>query len=385
MLVTNEIIIYLLAVIDVKNDGNYFGNKLENGSYNGAIGNIQTFKTDIAFVGFFIKDYEAKDIDFTASAYQDQLCIITKKAGRVPSALLPMLIFERKLWASIFVTYLITSFFWCIIRLLNLKFRDCKAVNLPSHLARASKAINVFQIFIDTSILILNSPFRRFPKVQSERILISSIFLFSLIVIAAYQSSLATVYTQPMYYKNIQSLEELDESGMKIVSKYKGFLDDAFPPNASALTDRLLKKVLWMENVLLIIRLQTHREAGFTRKSLFDITYKSKNFHLIPECPRKYRLAYTVPKGFAFLEALNVNILRTVAGGIVSKLIENVKFKAHMSYYIQNRDIFTPSIRVFTIYDLQMGFYVLAAGLASAFVIFTFEAIIKRFSRRSSK
>lgn len=368
-------------MIDVKNDGNFFGNKLENNSYDGAIGNIQTFKTDIAFIGFFIKDYEAKNIEFTAPAYQDQLCLITKKAGRVPSALLLMLIFERKLWASIFATYLIISFFWCILRLLNLKLRGYKAVNLPSHLARAPKATNLFQIFIDTSILIFNSPFRRFPKVHSERILISSIFLFSLIVIAAYQSSLATVYTRPMYYKNIQSLEELDESGMKIVSKYKSFLDDAFPPNTSALTDRLLKKVFWMENVLLITRLQTHREAGFTRKSLFDIVYRSKNFHLIPECPRKYRLAYVVPKGFALSEVLNIHILRTVAGGIVNKLIEDVKFQGYMSYFIQNRDIFTPTIKVFTIDDLQMGFYVLAAGLAGALIIFICEALVKRLTR----
>lgn len=355
----------------------------ENGSYNGAIGNIQKAKVDIVFVGFFIKDYSADDIEFSAPVYQDQLCIMTRKAGKVPSALLPLLIFERKLWASILVTYITISIFWCILRLLNMKYCSSSALNMPSYLTRASKATIMLQMFLDTSVLIFNSPFRRFPKVQSERILIASICLFSLIVIAAYQSSLATAYTRPTYYKNIETLEELDKSGMTIVSKYKGFLDDAFPPNASPLTDRLLKKVVWNETVLLVLRLQQFREAGFTRKSLFDITYKSKNFHLIPECPRKYRLAYAVPKGFALLEMLNVNLLRLVAGGVVNKLIDDVKTKAHLSYYVQNRDIFSPTLKVFSLSDLQLGFYVLAVGSAAASFLLIVEVLVK--SCRSRK
>lgn len=354
-----------------------FGNRLENGSYDGAIGNIKNFKSDIAFVGFFIKDYGTDDVEFTSTVYQDQLCCMTLKAGKVPSALLPLLIFEKQLWVSFFLVYFVIAVFWCILRLLNISFAEKAGINLPSHISRASTTTNMLQIFIDSSMLIFNCPFRRFPKLQSERILIASICLFSLIVVAAFQSSLATVYTKPMYYKNIDTLTELDRSGMRIVSKYQGFMDDAFAPNTSVLTDRLILKMVWMENVSMLSRLQSHREAGFTRKAQFDITYKSKNFHLIKECPRKYRIAYLVPKGFALLEEINMNILQLVASGVVQKLIGDAQYKFHLQYYIQNRNIFTPPRKVFTLNELQSAFYVLFAGLVISCLYFVFEIIFQ--------
>jgi hypothetical protein len=359
----------------IKNDGKSFGTLMKNGSFNGGIGSIESSRTDIVFVGYFIKDYGSKDIEFTVPAYQDRLCVMTRKAGKIPPVLLPLLIFDHQLWISFFLIYLVIATSWCVLRALNKQFIDHKSLNLPSHISKASLPIKLLQVFIDTSVLIFSSPFRRFSKVRNERILISSICLFSLIVIAAFQSSLSTVYTKPMFYKNIETLKELDKSGMRINSKYKSFLDDAFSANSSDLMDRLLKKVVWVQNESVLFRLENYGEAALTRKILFDLNYKSKKLHLISECARRYRIAYIVPKGFYFLEEVNEILLRIGEAGIVRKIIGLVSFKSNLLYAINNRE--KSKKKVFTLNDLQLAFYVLIIGYVISLLTFFLEIVVK--------
>lgn len=82
----------------VPNDGAKFGYRNPNGSLTGALKNVQSRKSDIAFVGFFIKDYETRDVEFTSPIYSDELCIVVKKAGRISPFILPLIIFDKTLW-----------------------------------------------------------------------------------------------------------------------------------------------------------------------------------------------------------------------------------------------------------------------------------------------
>lgn len=82
----------------VANDGAKFGFRQPNGSLTGALRTIQARESDIAFVGYFIKDYETRDVEFSSAVYSDELCIVVKKAGRIPQFLLPLIIFDQRLW-----------------------------------------------------------------------------------------------------------------------------------------------------------------------------------------------------------------------------------------------------------------------------------------------
>lgn len=82
----------------VANDGAKFGFRSANGTLTGSLGTLQSRKSDVAFVGFFIKDYETRDIEFSSPIYSDELCIIVRKAGRIPSFILPLIIFDETLW-----------------------------------------------------------------------------------------------------------------------------------------------------------------------------------------------------------------------------------------------------------------------------------------------
>lgn len=80
------------------NDGSKFGFKNPNNSFTGALKSLQTRKADIAFIGYFIKDYETRAVEFSSPIYSDQLCVVVKKASRIPKFILPLIIFDRTLW-----------------------------------------------------------------------------------------------------------------------------------------------------------------------------------------------------------------------------------------------------------------------------------------------
>lgn len=88
----------------MKNDGSKFGFKSPNGTLTGALKSIAEREADVAFVTFFIKDYETKSVEFSTSLYSDDLCLIVEKAGRIPQFILPLITFEESLWIALGVS-----------------------------------------------------------------------------------------------------------------------------------------------------------------------------------------------------------------------------------------------------------------------------------------
>lgn len=91
----------------VVNDGMKFGFRNPNGSLTGALKTIQSRKSDVAFIGYFIKDYETRDVQFSSPIYNDELCIVVKKAGKIPPFILPLIIFDKTLWMFLAVETLL--------------------------------------------------------------------------------------------------------------------------------------------------------------------------------------------------------------------------------------------------------------------------------------
>jgi hypothetical protein len=88
-------------VILIKNDGAKFGFRNPNGTFTGALKSIQDRRSDVAFVTFFIKDYETRSIEFSAPVYSDDLCLIVKKAEKIPQFMMPLITFDKSLWIAL--------------------------------------------------------------------------------------------------------------------------------------------------------------------------------------------------------------------------------------------------------------------------------------------
>ncbi|KAG5681334.1 hypothetical protein PVAND_010779 [Polypedilum vanderplanki] len=378
------------TILLVKNDGSKFGFRTPNGSFTGALKTIQKRTSDIAFVTFFIKDYETRSIEFSASVYSDDLCLIVKKAEKIPQFILPLVTFEENLWITLLIFCFIGTIFWCILRFINNRIYSTFILkrikfNLPTHTKRLSTALQYIQIFVDTIILFLNAPLRRFPRVQSERLFAGSICLLSLNIVSMFQSNLATCYVKPLYYRNVQTLEEFAETKKNILVKYPAMMTDIFPEDSSDLFRTLYKRMVLVPNASLTAIEVTNKMnmAGVARKTTLKIQKEEAEVHLIPECPRNYHLSYVYTKHWILAEYIDSIILDLKQAGIINKWIEDVNFRIKLEK--SKNTEFTVHHRVLRIDDFALAFMILASGCFFAFVLFLIENCLMKDSFKNFK
>ncbi|XP_017057284.1 uncharacterized protein LOC108098686 [Drosophila ficusphila] len=377
-------------------DDEFFGGRLADGSYSGGVGRAHRGEVDIIFAGFFVKDYLTSRIQFSAAVYMDELCLYVQKAQRIPQSILPLFAVHADVWLCFLLVGLLASLVWLLLRTLNVALRieripDDSQTGI-GYLAEARR------IFIDTWVVWVRVNVGRFPPFHSERIFVASLCLVSVIFGALLESSLATVYIRPLYYRDVNTLRELDESGQPIYIKHPAFRDDLFYGHDSEVYRRLdAKMMLVAEGEERLIEMVSKRGgfAGVTRSAsleLSDIRYvMTKKVHKIAECPKNYHIAYVLPRPSPYLEDVNRIVLRLVAGGIVGLWTGEAKERA--KWRIQRFPEYLAELdagrwKVLTLSDVQLAFYALTIGcLMSAAVCLAeiFPGRKKKFELKNDK
>lgn len=250
--------------------------------------------------------------------------------------------------------------------------------NQPSHLKGQPMIIQYIQIFVDFYILLLSAPLRRFPRLQSERIFIGTVCLLSLNIVSLFQSSLANVFINPMFFKNIDDLQQFAETCQRILIKHPAMLTDLFPEDSSDLFRTLHDRmVLVPRPELTAISVTNQMEmATVTRKITSRLLDEGNFVHLIPECPRSYNLAYLLSKRSVFLDPVNAIILDINRFGFINKWIDEINFKAKLESIKRNPPN-SNHARVLNISDMQLSFIILLFGSGLAFVLFVIECFTK--------
>ncbi|XP_055591638.1 uncharacterized protein LOC129743594 [Uranotaenia lowii] len=376
----------------IKPDKALFGDRLPNGTFSGSIGRLGRHESDIAVVGFFIKDYFSRDIEFTSAVYTDELCCMVKKASRIPEYLLPITIFPPDLWALMVIMGIVSTALWIVLRALIKRSAESRSswpqrqrlaylFNLSYEISRAPLYRKLIQISIDTYILLVSGPYQRFTRSGHERLFLFGILMVSLIMVSMFTSGLSSVFVNPVYYKDISSLQQLDEVGYKIPVKYKGFMDDVFTANYSPLMDSLRAKVVFQpsneSSLGRVARIGTI--STITRKSTLEldnaIYVTTKQLFMVPECPRLYNLAYVVPRHSVLLEQINGALLRMLNGGLVQHWISEMNFNVTIKDGDMIRSVEESNFKVLTVLDMQFPFYLLSIGLMLSTMVFIVEII----------
>lgn len=223
---------------------------------------------------------------------------------------------------------------------------------------------------------------RRFTRVSSERVFIGSVCLISMIFVSMYQSLITTVFVRPMYFKDINSLSQLDKAGLEIDVKYAGYLTDVFPRDSTNLYRSLNKKMKLVEtNVSAMELVRNGRNlATITRKStvLLDNAeyFAKKQLHLIDkECPKNYFVAYMLPVHSTFRDTFNSVLFDIHRFGFIEKWISDINFEATMMNMKSFGDDTTHS-KVLSVEDFKLPFLVLIGGNSFGGVVFAVELLI---------
>lgn len=329
-------------------------------------------ESDLVAVGFFIKDYLSEDLEFTVGMYSDELCCVVKKAQRIPQYLLPTICFHPFVWILLCLVTFFSGLLWTAVR----KIEGSDVLMSPK------------QILVDSWMIMFSSPMRKLPKLSAERALVASMCLVSLIFVSIFQSSLSTAFIKPVYYKDINTLEDLAESPLKIGIKYAAMMDDIFPPGSAGLLKVLREKMVLTHSTSSLMEsiAKAGKLVAMTRKELIEQSYSkyfaSQMVHLVPQCPRTYNLAFFAQKNSFFMERVNEVLLNLNSGGFHEKWIRDLHVNYTWITLKEHGAFHEESFKVLTFDDLLLAYFILAAGGSFAVITWFLECLLaKRFGR----
>jgi len=135
---------------------------------------------------------------------------------------------------------------------------------------------------------------QKLPNTNAERILLSGVFLVNITLVGIFNGILYNSFAYDMYYPDIDSLHDLDVSGLPI-SLSSASLADLFDNDDndvdSSLMRNLQKKIQFNENGI-ISTAHYRNTSAFARESYFPVISEELAdadggplLHLVKECP----------------------------------------------------------------------------------------------------
>ncbi|KAG7203008.1 hypothetical protein KM043_010136 [Ampulex compressa] len=357
-------------------DGIKFGYQKHNGTYVGALGDVVYNRTDVCFVSFFVKSYGADMslMEFTTHVHFDWVCVVVPKAFKIPKWLRIYHFFQPSVWICSALSQIVFFFAWCYIQLLR---------------SRRPKEIDIWDVIYQGFLITTGYP-QKLPTSTSERILLAGILMAAVTITGTFNGILYKSFAQDMYYDDIDTLSDLDKTGLPI--QYTSYsMNDLFGPrndsSASPLIRSLrsklgygyksIKHAAYYRNVTGLIR---KHNFPLVRKKLVD-TDGSHLLHLAEECPSSYYLSYVLPKNSILRERINVIIGRLNQAGITQLwTIRTLQhFASVMRINIEKERFEGQEFVAFKLTDLQTSFCTLGFGwLLSTIVFFHEKGWLKR-------
>lgn len=336
-------------------DGKRYGSISRNGSITGSLGRVIRRNVSIAMNGYFIKDYGTDMIEFTTPFNTDNVCVVVPKAERIPQWLSMFKCFSKDVWCFVGGTLIILTFLWLLI------------VKLDEGSPVAA--------FLDVFLILVSAPLKIYFGKQ-HRIFLVSCLIFNLVITNIFQGTLV-IYSTVSYFPDIDNLEDLDNSGLKVLTTL-----NIFDYAESEVLNKFKRKILYYggsninrtaykRDVSVIERKQ---DAKFLINTIFLGQDGRPLLHITKFCPITYSVSFIVPKGCPFLDTFNRVIVRFVEGGFTKKWYNDMTYTIALEKRMSTgREVKQKS---FSLEDMKVLFYMWAIGLLLSTVAFLTELLI---------
>ncbi|EFN84854.1 hypothetical protein EAI_10312 [Harpegnathos saltator] len=325
-------------------DNKSFGYQLPNGTYIGAI-------------------------EFTTQVEFDRVCVIAPKASKIHKWLRIYHFFPLSVWIFSMLSHILTYVTWHMLQVFN-----------PRRTGRVNFLTTVYRSFLFNC----GCP-QKLPCTNAERILLSGIFLGNITIVGFFNGILYKSFAHDMYYRDIDSMEDLDASGLPILFTSFAMSDFFGPKNdtdTTPLIQSLRRKLRHGYNV--VKNAAYYRNVtGLVRKHHFPIlneelvdTGGAPLLHLIKECPGTYYLSYLLPRDSILRDRVNALIARLNQAGLptlwTSRTIRRIIAKRKLVVKRQSESE-AKGFVAFSLSDLQTSFFTLLVGLSLSMVVFCHE------------
>lgn len=196
------------------------------------MGDVLYRRADANLNGRFIIDYGSKEIEFIHPVFSDQFCVIAPSALPIPGWKAIFRCYSIGVWSGILATVFLCTGYWHFLKKWEIKMDLHENARTVSNL----KHFKLNIIFTDMIMLITGGALQYKPLRAMERIFIGSCLIFNIIIAGTFQvcvrkccnkrennqihfqGSLTTSFSTTVYEAEIDTLDQLDKSGLPIVS-----------------------------------------------------------------------------------------------------------------------------------------------------------------------
>jgi hypothetical protein len=355
--------------------------EFSDGQLTGPLKDIANGDVDFAMNSAFMRVFHSVDIEYvTPVTHFGKICVLVPRASRMPLWISLFYCLTLTLWATLFGTYIVSAILWHILRKYSFSRQSQKDIHWSTSLT------DVLNIFIPTCFVKIFS----FQN-QSERIFVASCMFSSIIITCAWQGALFNRLKNPVYYNDIDTLEELDASGLPIFTMEE-MLYDIFELIDTPATKKLSKRfrvTTLPDSLDLIQQVASHRNFSLLL-SLIQIetvldTYpiNTRLLHCVQECPIVYFFSYMVPKGSPYLKDINTVVGRLYEAGLVCKWYYDTIYETFLPARFQSAgsDVDDPKQKEFSLRDLLTAFVVLLFGFGLGVLVLLIELCLSKYQR----
>ncbi|CAO1426657.1 unnamed protein product [Diamesa serratosioi] len=231
-----------------------------------------------------------------------------------------------------------------------------------------------------------------------DRIIMSFLLLFSLIVCNAFQGAVTSKLSTNYKSRDINTLEELINSDLKLVALV--VIPDLFKPNADESNVNKIQKQLYKRQVIDPTKLMTVLELvgrdrvkmGLLARHYFGIEARAKYYdhetgedtlHIVEEIPISFYSTFIVPKKSPFIKMFNSAIHLIRESGFLEHSIGNALYEAELLRIERWKKglIKDQKLQIITVQHIKHVFIFWAACLVFCTIVLFGEIVLYNFNK----
>ncbi|PSN30367.1 Ionotropic receptor 874 [Blattella germanica] len=337
-----------------------YGFKSFNGTITGSAGDIVYNRADIASNSRKIDINLLDVIEFSYPHSTDEIYFVVAKSQLIPPYMKFLLPYPKTVWYLIICTLLMATPIWYYIR------------NYSQGTTLISAFLQIYRVFLSISLAYS-------PKIIKERLFFIMWTVFGLIVTSAYQGCLISFLTIPIYFPDIETLQELDQSGYEIFMNPGA---DSWPTVEDPkdvlfkLSKKFIKETQNLQSLLKVI--STRNKAILMDKQQADYLINLRKFsrdghpllNKVEECVYSNLVSYGVKKNSLYLVKFEEVIRRVMEGGFFQKWTQDTKRLKILDGTLSDNQESSVKKEPLSLSQLQTPFFILIFGLiVSAFYL----------------
>uniref|UniRef100_A0A336MB17 CSON013115 protein n=1 Tax=Culicoides sonorensis TaxID=179676 RepID=A0A336MB17_CULSO len=371
-----------------------WGEKLENGSYTGLLGEMDAARSDFALADLHYTSFNLKVLDLSIPYNTECLTFLTPEATSDNSWKTLILPFSGSMWAGVLTSLFSVGFIFFGVSFIYRRLHGPLMMGMTDETASSSQKkkktkkskvpADMFDqlsnCIIYTYSMLLYVSLPKFPMTWSLRILTGWYWIYCILIVVAYRASMTAILSNPFPRVTIDTIEELAKSKIGIAiwgDQNKGF----FLMSQDKFSQEVGEKAEHYSDPLAITKMVAEGKFALYENEFFLKEMRSKvkssetqlSLHIMSHCSIHMPVAIGLEKNSPLKKQVDKYIRRLIEAGLISKwLMDTTKD-------FQASEEESPPEALVDLKKLYAGFVALAIGYSLSVVALIGEIIYWKY------